>query len=343
MPRLILTYFALATLLLTSCRTEDKPKPTTPVVDTSTAAESDAVQTLSKKIAADSSNAELYYMRSTLQVQDGNLGAASADILKAMELDSLQPSYYITAKDILITANDGQGAINMLQRGLKFQPRDRELRMELVKMYLFKKDYTRALKNIDEVIKIDGSYPDAYFYRGLILKEQNDKLGAIRNFLAAVEFDSDHYNSYMQLGLLFADQGDKLAIDYYSNALRIEPKSVEAAYGKAFFWQVQGQEQKAIEGYRAVMKIDPQYEHSYYNIGYIYFAQDSIDLAQKHFQMAIGVSPAFANAYHMRGMCFEKKGENEKAMKDFKQALVFKEEHALALEGVKRVKKLLGK
>lgn len=341
MPRSSIQYLILI-LLLASCWTEEKPAAEEKA-DGEPAQESDAVQKISQKIEADSTNAELYYMRSTLQVQDGNLGAASADIMKAMKLDSLQPSYYVTAKDILLSANDGQGAINMLQRGLKFQPRNRELRLELAKMYVFLKDFPRALKNIDEIIKIDGSYPDAYFYRGLILKEQDDKPGAIRNFLAAVEFNSDHYNSYMQLGLLFAEQGDKLALDYYSNALRIEPKSVEAAYGKAFFWQVQGNEKKAIVEYRKVMKIDPQYEHSYYNIGYIYFAQDSIDLAEKHFTMAIGVSPAFANAYHMRGMCSEQKGELEKALKDFKQALVFKEDHALALEGVKRVKKLLGK
>lgn len=296
------------------------------------------LQSLTKQIEADTTNADLYYQRCRLYIAESELQGAANDILKALELAPDNAKYYETASALLLQINDSRSAINMLQRGLEIKPKDIPLRLQLAKVFLIVKNFTSANENLDLVLQFDPENPEAYLFKSLIAKEKGERRASIGYLEKAVQSDPDFYDGHLQLGLFYSEKDNPIALDYLNNAIRIQPKSVEALYAKGIYLQQTDQIGEAKAVYRKIVKIDPQYEYAFYNIGFLLYLQDSLALAEKHFDIATKVAPSYANAYQMRGLMAERQGKNEQAIRDYEQCLIFEENHEKALEGIKRVK-----
>ena len=299
----------------------------------------DMIENISQQIEQDTANAELYFKRSNLYMEEKDLNNAADDILKAMELDPENGKYYQIASEMLLDVNDAESAIRMLNRGLKAKPFDAPMRLQLAKYLFILEKHVEALKNIGIVIANEPTNPQAHFLKALIYKEKGNKKQAIQDLEKAVFYNPDYYDAYMQLGLLYSEQKDDLAVKYFDNAIRINQESSEALYAKGFHYQQQKNYAEAKGIYKTMLKKNPQQQNPLYNTGWILFQQDSIELAKKHFAMAVRVAPTFANAYHMRGLCSEVLGEPDAAIRDYEQALVFDEKHQNAKEALKRVKR----
>jgi tetratricopeptide (TPR) repeat protein len=152
----------------------------------------------------------------------------------------------------------------------------------------------------------------------------------------AVQMDADYYNAYIQMGLMAADQGNPLAIQYYKNALEIQPASEEALYNLGMYYQQTGDYQMALNTYRAILVLDPMDFDAHFNIGAIY--TDYLDSAAKgreNFELAIRDNPADARGYYGRGKTYEAAGDFNAASADYKKALELNPQYtsaALALE-----------
>jgi tetratricopeptide (TPR) repeat protein len=142
----------------------------------------------------------------------------------------------------------------------------------------------------------------------------------------------------MQLGVLFSAKKNKLAVQYYANALRLNPKSIEALYDRGMFYQENGEMNKAIEDYTSITQIDPNYKDAHYNLGYIHLVYLKVyDQAIKHFSDAIRCDPYFVQAYYNRGLCYENLGDVAAASKDFNKAISIMPTYKLAIDALKRV------
>ena len=128
------------------------------------------------------------------------------------------------------------------------------------------------------------------------------------------------------------------AIDYFNNALNIEPKSIEARYALGMFCQENEEYNKAIEAYTTILQIDPDYREAHYNLGYIHLVYLKVyDVAAKHFTDAINCDSNFAEAYYNRGYCFELLGDINNAKTDYEKALKIKTNYSKAIEGLNRI------
>jgi len=300
--------------------------------------EKDQLTILNERIAADTTNAQLYYDRCRLLISNNDIVDAADDILRALELEPENAKYYETASVLLLQVNDSRAAINMLQRGLDIKPLDVPLRLQLGRLYLIVRQYEQANEQFDRIIAFAPTEAAAYHFKALVLKEQG-KDGEMTPLLEkAIQYDPEFTDAYMQLGMLYSKKKDPLAIQYFDNALRVEPKRIDALYAKGYFYQRQEDFSNAKKAYRAIMKIDPQYEFAIYNVGYLLMLEDSLAASEKHFNMAVKVAPSYADAYQMRGFAAELQGKKEQALRDYEQALIFEEGHPKATEGIKRLK-----
>ena len=73
--------------------------------------------------------------------------------------------------------------------------------------------------------------------KGMNYKEIKDTAKAISSMQTAVEQDQTYYSAYIQLGILCAAQKNPLAVQYYKNAMRIQPNSTEAWYDLGKYYQ----------------------------------------------------------------------------------------------------------
>ena len=171
----------------------------------------------------------------------------------------------------------------------------------------------------------------------MVFEEQLDTVLAISSYKTAVEQENDFYDGYIHLGLLHFYIDLDLAKGYLKNALRIQPKSMEALYAYAMCSQYNEEYNEAIETYHEILKIE-EYREPYFNLGYIHQEYLKVyDVAIDYYSKAIAIEPTYLEAYYNRGLCYEESKEYKLAEEDLREALKLNPQYteaALALERV---------
>jgi tetratricopeptide (TPR) repeat protein len=296
------------------------------------------VESMSKQISKNPTDAELYFSRGNVFYQMHQLTLAAADLHKAIELDSTKTSYYLTFADINIDAHFIKVALQYLQKAKKIEPTNRELAFKLAKTYLYLKEYDAVITETNSVLAVDQTNSDAYFLQGMVWKEKSDTIKALTLFKVAADNNPDNYNAYMQLGLLNMYRNKNLAEKYLQNALRIDSSKYEGNYALAMLYQQYGDYKKTIAIYKKMILKTPEEVQPVYNLGCVYFNMDSMERAFNHFNLAINISPTSADAFYMRGLCWQKRNNKTQAIRDFESALKLRNDFREALEALGKLK-----
>lgn len=327
-------FFLLIVALLSSCG-ESKPDvaiDTTPVKDT--------LAMINDSIRVDPNNLDLYYQRAKYYMSHNDLGAAMLDINRVLALDSSNVKYLLTGGDIHFYSMKIQRADQLFKRAVVVDPKSIECLLRLAQLHHYLKRYDEEINVLDQVIDIDKRNAQAYFMRGMVRKELGDTAKAMTEMQLAVQMDPDYYNAYIQMGVITASQGNPMAVDFYRNALQIQPTSVEALYNLGMYYQENGQERLGINTYLSILQLQPMNFDAHFNLGYIYTdLLDSADKGLEYFNLAIRDNPSEPRGYFGRGKCYEKLGQINEASADYKKALELDPQYtspALALDKISK-------
>ena len=329
--------FIFAIALLFSCK-QKKSEEKTKIPQTvySVNAELDR---LSKEIVANPQNADAYYLRSKLYIGEKNFKKAYADINQAVQLDSLKVDFLMLLADIQFANTMIPQAIQTFQKCIALNPKNIDAYLKLAELHLYIKKYKESIRYANEALKIDKHHGKSYFIKGFVFKENGDTAKAISSFQTCVEQEPDNYDAYMQLGILNGARKNTRAVQYYSNALRLKPKSIETLYARGLFYQDNLGYNKAMEDYSTILQIDPNYKDAHFNMGYIHLVYLKVyDQAIRHFTDAIQCDQYYVKAFYNRGLSYEYIGNATAAEADFKKALGIFPTYTLAIDGLKRLK-----
>lgn len=293
---------------------------------------------INDQIKNDPDNPNLLYERSKIYYNQKMVDKALEDINKAVSLDSTKAPFFLHQSDVYYALNKISEAKKAIEKSLKLDPKSREANVKMGELQYYLKDYGNAFKYLDDALRIDPYYAKAYFIKGLCFKENGDTSLAVSSFRTCVEQDPDYFHAYMQLGDIMAKQNNPLAIDYYSNAIRVNGSMVEAFYGLAYFYQEHGQPEEAIEVYEDLLKVDPRNAPAKHNIGYTYlFKLNEPGKSISYFTDAILDDQKLVNAFYHRGYAYEKLGNKDLAIKDYKKSLALDPEFDLARQRLKKL------
>ncbi len=302
---------------------------------------STSLSLINEQIKNDPDNPNLLYERSKLYFSQKFLDKALEDINRAISLDSSRAPFYLHQSDVFYATNKIGEAKKAIEKSLQLDPKSKDANAKMGELQYYLKDYVAAFKYLDAALRIDPYYAKVYFIKGLCFKENGDTNLAISSFRTCVEQDPDYFHAYMQLGNIMAEKNNRLAIDYYSNAIRVNGSMIEAYYGLGYFYQEHGDPEKAIKTYESLLQIDPHNGPTKHNIGYIYlFKFEDPGKSIPHFTDALNDDPRLVNAWYHRGIAYEKLGKKELALKDYKNAIDLAPEFDMAKE---RYSKLGGK
>ncbi len=289
------------------------------------------------QLKANINNPSLYLKRAKLYVKYNDLGMAIADVDRALKLDSLSPEYYLLKADLYKKQDNLKASKEALDACMIVDNNNITARIELAWLALITRDYKQAIKYADAVLKRDLHNADAYYLKGMVFEEQKDTVLAISTFSTCVEQENDYYDAYVHLGLLNFDKDLSLAKGYFKNALRIQPKSMEALYAYALACQENGDYNESIETYYAILDIE-QYREPYFNLGFIHQEYLKVyDVAVDHYTKAIEVEPKYLEAYYNRGLCYEKMDQKAKAETDYRYTLKLNPQYTSAAIALERV------
>jgi len=158
--------------------------------------------------------------------------------------------------------------------------------------------------------------------------------------LMSVEQEPDYFDPYEELALLYHHKHDPLAINYYSNALNVQPENVQTLYNLAIFYQETGDYEKALEKYRMILQINPNHRNTLHNMGWIYIGEDKFEEAVVFFTKAIEQDTTYMEAVYNRGYCFEQLKKYDNARQDYMYSLRLVNNFPLAIDGLNRLDKV---
>ena len=90
------------------------------------------------------------------------------------------------------------------------------------------------------------------------------------------------------------------AIDYYTNAIKIMPKDIDARQNLAAVYLSAGLKENARDTYQALIKMNPQAWDSYYELGKVYISLDNKTEAKAIFEQLLKQRPNYRAAAEVR-------------------------------------------
>ena len=138
----------------------------------------------------------------------------------------------ISFKGLLI-----QKSLDAFAKAIQLNPENIQGHLKLSELLLYIKAYDKCLEQANEVLKIDKNTAKAYFIKGFAYKETGDTSRALSSFQTSVEIDADYYDAYIQLGNIETARKHRIALQYYNNALQLQPGSTEALYNRGLLFQ----------------------------------------------------------------------------------------------------------
>lgn len=321
---------------LSACQLFDKKEKPNQNLPTNSPIEKE-IAILSEKIIDSPKNAFLYYQRGNLLWQNFENEKALIDFYKMVSYDSTKPIYYETLAEFFVQNANVQRGIDALDYAIRLDPENARYHVLQGKYSLILKKYQDAINHLNNALKRDVFYPEAYFFKGLVYKESNQIDKAISNLTTATEQDPTWDAPFEILGDIYADKKDDLCLKFYDNAVKANKNNSSAILQKAYYLKSQGKLKDAEKIYEDLVLQSPQNADAIYNLGVIAYEQKQFEKALKKMQICVQMDPKHALAYYMIGKAQLALGNKPLAKNAFQNARNF---DTTMMEAVKELEKL---
>jgi len=233
--------------------------------------------------------------------------------------------------------------VAIAQRHFKYvlanQPGNKKAYISLASTYTQQGDFEKSFKYINEVLRMDKRYRDAYILKGSNYLALGNRKLAKSSYETAVQQDPKFFEGYMALAYIYSEDQDPLAVEYFRTAAELRPKSVDALYGIAYSLQQERKFDEALAGYRHLIQTDTNFYLALFNQGYIkQFEQDQVDSAIYFYRSALDMEPRFVKGWHNLGLCYETQGRKTDALKAYGKALKYNPDYTLSRDAANRLK-----
>ena len=114
----------------------------------------------------------------------------------------------------------------------KLFPNDSEVKQFLARYYRSKKEFEKALKEINSSISLDADKPESYKWKIRILLESGDSTSALECFSKIIELDKNNPKNYEYRANYFIEKGD------FANAIMDLNKAIELKPSEANFYEI---------------------------------------------------------------------------------------------------------
>jgi serine/threonine protein kinase len=175
------------------------------------------------------------------------------------------------------------------------------------------------------------------FNRGNDLRRRGNYRQAIEEYSDAIRLDPKFVNAYTNRGLSYYHLGDRTrAFDDYSTAIQLDPNSKGASVpylNRAIVWRERGNTERAFEDIDNSLRLDPQFSLAHNTRGNLFLDRREYDRAIASYSQAITLDPKYTVAYSNRGTAYLANRNPQLAIEDFSAALRLDPRYVNALVG----------
>lgn len=300
----------------------------------------DPVYTLRELTAAikrDPRNASHYFKRAQFHLEAKKYPVALQDINQAIALDEEKGEYFFRKAQILRYTGNYPAALTAASRADELKYRHTDLDMMLGELYLFRKDYARALQYFNTALEEAPQNEYLYFFRGLAQAQAGDTLAALRNFKIAVRRAPDLIEAYNQLIKIFlAIKQPELAYAYVQTGRRQDSLNAYLWYYQGEIYSHRQQPDSAYLSYKNAVKYDSLLYLAHHRLGLLAFSRRNYPAAISEMEKALPFSDNRPQAHLILGESYEKIDQLEKALPHYQWVFKREPQNPKAMWGVRR-------
>jgi tetratricopeptide (TPR) repeat protein len=252
--------------------------------------------------------------------------------------DSLEGKFAIHSKQIVKNPSDPVG------------------HYELGKVYIKKKEYQAAFKQLSEATRLKDDYGEAYREKGVaqfylkrfldaeksleksfrlnpsqpdiatdlgsIYLKNGNMRNAFRYFKIAQNRNNNAHIVFNNLGAAYAKTGkSKKALKNWKQALKKNPNIPEIHVNIGVVYEKAGQKKKAIAAYKKAMELDDSNAMAHYNLGVIYAKEKDFPKAIEEWRTATKLDSKDENILNSLAWAYEKIGKKREALVKLDQSI----------------------
>lgn len=248
-------------------------------------------------------------------------------------------------------------AITELRRALELDPRQYDVRFELIAAYREQGNLAEAAAQVDVLQDARPTDPRVFYVTGLLDADRHDLNSALKNFNEAITRDPSLYGAWQDLGLAYgkANRWDDAARTFAELAQR-QPSSLEAAYFHALALYNSGKAVEAEAEVRRALRLDagaveahtllgiilasrgnanseaadalsqaialsPNSVDAQFYLGRVQYAMKDYAASVKSLRAAVTLSPGHSEARFFLGTVLELTGDSNAAMTEYQELL----------------------
>ncbi|MCU0238631.1 MAG: tetratricopeptide repeat protein [Pyrinomonadaceae bacterium] len=285
---------------------------------------------------------------------------ALADFSKAIEIDPNEYSYYNGRGKLFLPFGFYKEAIVDFDKSISIKPNEVALSHRgLAKFYL---DDETAINDLNQAVKISPDFPEAFYIRGTIHRDNGKLTEALLDFDEAIKLSKYNEKYYNTRGMLyFRLQNGYMAVEDFTTAIKEKPDYAMAYFNRAFTYKkfpysvsvedlngievMRLQRKKMLEDLDSAIKYKPNFDAALVERGLINSTDmrnkstpdaetiNRLNLALADFEQAIKSNPKNADAYNGRASCNDRLGKKDLALADYTKAIELDPKLATAYMG----------
>ena len=214
-------------------------------------------------------------------------------------------------------------AMAWFDRAIERNPKDVDALRMRGRLCNDRKEYDRALADLDQAIRLCADRAPAYADRGRVLlygKDQADR--ALADCDKAIQLDPKLAPGYGQRGACWAQKGDHdKAIADFDEAIRLDPNWAWFYGQRGRSWSNKGHPDKAIADFTQVIRLDPRDSVALCTARPWLADERRSDKALADCDEAIKLDPKYAYSYFVRANAWIARGDLDKALADCDAAI----------------------
>ena len=294
---------------------------------------SEAEQAIRTGLAVAPESAVGHYHLGRLLLDAGKGEEAAVSLERAIVANvSFEPAYLSLASSYESLQDHGR-AIAVLRKYLQtVNPRNRDIRHQLVRLHVAAKDYQAARKELGDLLAEDPSDLDAQLRLALLYGEEKDYPKAIDQLIRILKVRPAELKIRDYLGFLYEESKDtKKAFETYTFNVQLEPSYFEGHLHLGVLLYRLKQLPEAITHLTKAITINPKQPEAYIILGLTYWQKDQFDDASRVLEDGIVQNPKSADLHFNIGTVYDKLNRFDDVVRVMEAAIKLDPHHADAL------------
>jgi tetratricopeptide (TPR) repeat protein len=223
-------------------------------------------------------------------------------------------------------------AVAHLRQAVEIDPRQTEVRFDLITAYRALGDRVQATTQLDYLWDARPSDPRVFYMAALLATDRSDLEAAIKDFKEALHRDPNLFGAWQDMGLAYIQlKRWPEAIDTFAELVRRQPDSVDAAYLHALALFNVGNTTEAEREARRALRINAGAAEAHTLLGVILAARGNANAeAGEALAQAVALNPSSFDAHFYLGRVLYAMKDNAGAAKDLRAAVGLNPRHAEA-------------